>query len=147
MRVLSLPALPSTFSRLLPCPWRSSGHSAGMGGGKSPRSLTLLLAFPLTIPMHAEKAVAEDSESGHLAVWPELTGIPIFMIANTQVKGYERFGWFLPDSVCGKFFPFVLPEMKAAIVFSLLGHVYYFLEFTLFRFPFVLNKYLSLNYY
>ena len=45
------------------------------------------LAFPLTIPMRAEKAGAEDLERGPLAVWPELTGIPVFMIANTQLKG------------------------------------------------------------
>ena len=45
------------------------------------------LAFPLTIPMCAERAVAEDLERGPLAVWPELTGIPVFMIANTQLSG------------------------------------------------------------
>ena len=92
MHVLSLPALPSAFSRLLPCPWRSSGHSAGTGGGvgtcgKSLRSLALPLALPLTIPMRAEKTGAEDLERGPLAVWPELIGIPVFMIANTQLSG------------------------------------------------------------
>lgn len=46
-------------------------------------------------------------------------------------------------SVHGRLLLFTLPEIKAAIVSSLLRGVYCFLEYTLFRVPWVLSIWMS----